>query len=240
MRSIQEFLWEQVKKMGKAHCPACGEQVALPEEFAAGFDSEVSCGHCGGRWALKELAGRSGGGDGLGRAARVARPEGTAVREIGLEDGTRAWVVPATGKSGGLVFFGGVWTAFTLFFVVAILVAEGEGWGFETVMGLLFTAGFLAVGVGLIVAGWRVARTEVRVAVGDYGLRMEKRQGERRKIKVLGRIDRVEIVVLYTANKRPVHGIEIEGEGRRIRFGAGLGRDEKEWLAGELRAAAGL
>jgi DNA-directed RNA polymerase subunit RPC12/RpoP len=240
MRSIQGFLWEQVRKMGKAHCPTCGEQIALPEELTAGFDTEVSCGHCGGRLPLKELAGRSGERGGLGQAAQVARPEGTAVREIGLEDGTRAWVVPATGKSGGLVFFGAVCTAFSLFFVVAMLGGEGLGGGFEVLFGFLILVVFLAVGVGLIVAGRRVAGTEVRVAVGDFGLRMEKRQGGRRKIKALGRIDRVEMVVLYTANKRPVHGIEIEGEGKRVRFGAGLGVEEKEWLAGELREAAGL
>ncbi len=48
-------------------------------------------------------------------------------------------------------------------------------------------------------------------------------------------IDSVAQSVFYLKNEMPVHGIEIRGRKRRLRFGSGLSTEEKSWLVGSLR-----
>lgn len=240
---LRWFLERKIRKnKSPLPCPQCQGVVQLPHRLnEALWDMLVTCPHCGHAAPLMEFAtDQSKTPEEKLAEGRIA-PTPPAATRITVEDtgSTRIWTLPAKGGCNFLLGFGTLWFLFSSAFMVAILFSISEG---SLVPPLAFISVFVLIGLGLIYGGLSQNYAHHVLIVDAVELVHERRMLGRIKRKSLPRddISSVELVVFYSENYKPVHGIEIKAGRRKIRFGSGLTPQEKAWLCEELRNAVNL
>lgn len=241
---LRWFLERKIRKYkSPLPCPQCQGLVQIPHRLNdALWDMLVTCPHCGNATPLMELATDQNKTPeeklAEGRIATTP-PE---VTRITVEDSgsSRIWTLPAKGGCNFLLVFGTLWFLFSSAFLVAMAfgtLVEGSWLAMVLVVGA-----FILVGVGLIYGGLSQNYAHHVLTVDAVELIHERRMLGRRKRTSLPRddISSVELVVFYSENYKPIHGIEIKAGSRKIRFGSALTPEEKAWLCEELRNAVSL
>lgn len=227
--------YRSVAKKGGLICPSCSAIARIIPESA---DQVLTCPACGTKatlheWAPKEGQPRNGSPD--------LPPAGTKIVKESNTPGTTTWKIPASGKSGGLLFFAIFWCAITGIvsggFLMAFLSGEKTSGGLPSWLLIPFFGIFWAVGLGMFYAAFRnkFARHQLTVDGSEVTLRREL-FGRTKDITLpVPGITSVSQVQFYQQNYQPVHGIEIRGTGGKIRFGSILTDEEKAWLVADLR-----
>jgi hypothetical protein len=216
-------------------CPKCG---AARHGSPADADAILDCA-CGYFGSLVEWTASAASGVRVGRAG--SPPPGTRITRSDYGR-VHAWEIPPSGKSGGLLVFGWIWTIFIALFYIVPLVAllQGAGEGFHSILSLLlFTLPFWAVGIGILYAGYRAKNAKHRVEIGDGVVSLTRDWRGKRKTKSLplGDVRSIGQVVFYSKNYTPVRGVEIKGATGKLRFGSTLSDEEKAWLVADFQQA---
>jgi hypothetical protein len=107
---------------------------------------------------------------------------------------------------------------------------------------LLILLLFVAVGVVLLYAGLRSKYAIHLLIVDPHSVILGRSLFGRTKQRALARttVRSVMKKVFYEQNYQPVYGVEVRGDGGKLRFGTMLDEGEKDWLVCELRRALGL
>jgi hypothetical protein len=167
-------------------------------------------------------------------------PAGTRIRREGTGTGECVWQIPASGKFGFFLFFGLFWTAITAAVSGAFLFGSPAG-GQETQPWFLypFFAIFWAIGLGMLYAAVRnkYARHRITVTRDLVALRREMFGRIKEKSLVTSQVASVAQIEFYQQNYQPVYGVEIRGQGGKLRFGTTLREEEKAWLVADIRRA---
>ena len=150
-----------------------------------------------------------------------------------------AWRIPAKGGCSFMLVFASAWLAFCAVFVAAVFFDKGDG---NTDGGALFISFFVLIGFGMLYAGLRMTRASHVVRLDSSEFAFERRFLGRttRKTWPRGSVRSVALVVFYTENYKPIHGIEVRGDHGRIRFGSAMEPTEKAWLCRDLSTKLGL
>jgi hypothetical protein len=216
-------------------CPQCG---AARHGSPADADAILNCA-CGYFGSVAEWTAGAASGIRVGRAG--SPPPGTRIARN--DDGrVHAWEIPPSGKSGGLLAFGWVWTIFIALFDAVPLVAllQGAEKDSHSILSLLlFTLPFWAVGIGILYAGYRAKNAKHRVEIGNGVVSLTRDWRGKRKMKSLP-LDGVQSIgqtVFYSKNYTPVRGVEIKGASGKLRFGSTLSDEEKAWLVADFQQA---
>lgn len=215
-------------------CPRCEG----PGEETGGT---VTCRDCGFVGALMEwLQATSGAPSGqVGSPPRNSR-----IKQHEPSPGAVAFDVPATGKSGGLLFFALLWIGATAVGSVGLLFAirtQGIDWSdsdlpIEFVPLILIV--FWAVGLGLLSAGLRAKFSKHLLVLHDKTLICVSEFFGKKKTSSFpfSGITSIAVIEFYRSNYEPVYGVEIRSASKKFRFGTSLDDDEKGWLVAELKA----
>ena len=240
LQKVESSALNHAARNGGLRCPNCGASHAAPNVSPGDL---LDCPECGGRSVARSWV--SSGGAPRGWADR--RPVDTEIQRKSRDDGALMWDIPATGKSGGFLFFAIFWCTITGVvsggFLMALLFgepAEGKDSVSPVVIApmlLLFFGIFWAIGLGMfyVAARNKWARTRV-VVTGDeviLGRRLFGRVTEKRVKR--SEVDDVRTEEFYRSNETPVYGITIQAGKRRLKFGTVLREDEKGWLAADIR-----
>ncbi|RYD39675.1 MAG: DUF2244 domain-containing protein [Verrucomicrobiaceae bacterium] len=245
MSGVLKKLWERAEAAGYRSmasknllvCPACGTR---PGEIPKGPVEVIACPSCGVRASAAEWA-ASSVSNGTASPDSVAPPSGTRITRSGSDGGEVVWNIPASGNSGGLMFFVILWCSITAIVSCGFLMAFLKGDGIKGNMPawalVLFFGLFWAVGIGMSYAALRskYARHRISAGAGRVVLRRELFGRSTEKSLDMAGINSVSREVFYQKNYRPVHGIEIKGAGGKLRFGSMLTEDEKAWLVDEMK-----
>ena len=146
-------------------CPACG---ARAEGDGMQPSQVIRCAHCGTSASLTEWIVKPG----LTVAADPDRPPaGTKITRDGGPSGEVVWSIPASGRSGGLMFFGIFWCAITGLVSSGFLAAFLQGQMKDTPglarLGMMaFFLLFWAVGIGMLYAALRNKYARHRLVAG--------------------------------------------------------------------------
>jgi hypothetical protein len=227
---------------GVLACPSCG---AKPLGIPANASETLTCSGCGTRASAKEWASAGRPGELVGNPDRP--PAGTKITRGNDASGASVWDIPASGKSGGLLVFAVLWCSIIALvsggFLFAYLSGEpiqnkGPGKSPDWVI-IPFLSVFWAVGLGMFYAGFRnkFAKHRIAVSVDAVSLRREFFGKVRDKSLPLAGINAVSQVEFYQKNYQPVHGVEIRGNGGKLRFGSILTPEEKAWLVADIGRA---
>jgi hypothetical protein len=227
---------------GTLACPSCG---AKPSGTPANVSGILTCSACGTRASANEWAAAGRPGELVGNPD--SPPVGTKITRGNDASGASVWNIPASGKSGGLLFFAVFWCAITALvsggFLFAFLSGEaitnkGPGKAPDWVL-IPFFSLFWAVGLGMFYAGFRnkFAKHRLTVDAGSVTLRRELFGKARDRSLPAAAIKQVSQVEFYQKNYQPVHGIEIRGDAGKLRFGSILTAEEKAWLVADIRRA---
>jgi uncharacterized membrane protein len=219
---------------GSLACPQCGAPFAgRPTE-----PSEViTCGSCQHFGSTSEWVARSlSPGAKRGRAG--SPPPNTRIQREAIGS-TVVWDVPPSGKSGGLVVFGWIWTTFIAVLTSLVLYGllfgtPGDGWPV-----ILFLIPFWSVGIGLLYVGYRMKNARHKIVIGDgtVTIAREWRGKMKKKSLPLAGLEAIHQTVFYSKNYTPVYGIELKGKDGKLRFGSSLEEAEKAWLVAEFKEA---
>lgn len=238
-------LWEKAEAAGYRSmasrgllaCPSCG---ARRSDVPEGPVQLLSCPSCGIRASAAEWTGSSVTNH-VAPTDPVVPPSGTRITRSGDNPCEVVWKIPASGKSGGLLFFAIFWCAITAIvsgcFLMAFLTRkEVDG---DMPMGTLipFFGLFWALGLGMSYAAFRSKYARHRISSGPERVVLRRELFGRSTEKALDAagITGVSCEVFYQKNYRPVFGIEIRGSGGKLRFGSMLTEEEKAWLVADMR-----
>lgn len=239
-KKIQEKLeaanFKSAVAKGVLACPSCG---AKPPRTPANASETLTCSACGTRASATEWAAAGRPGELVGNPDRP--PAGTKITRETDAAGTKAWNIPASGKSGGLLFFAICWCAITgvvssgflfAFFSGKSINDQGPDW-----VVIPFIGAFWAAGLGMFYAGFRnkFAKHRLTVGAGSVTLRRELFGKARDKSLPTAGIKMVSQAEFYQKNYQPVYGVEIRGEGGKLRFGSVLTAEEKAWLVADIQ-----
>ncbi|RYD19409.1 MAG: hypothetical protein EOP88_19050 [Verrucomicrobiaceae bacterium] len=237
LENTQSAGFRSMASRGLLVCPSCGSK---PGDLPAGPVEVIACPSCGTRasaaeWTGTPLAGTAADPD------PVALPAGSRIIRSGDGSGEVVWHIPASGNSGGLLFFAIFWCAITAIVSGAFLVAfltggEIKGEMPEWVL-IPFFGIFWAVGLGMFYAGFRSKYARHRITAGPYRVVLLRELFGRSTEKCLAAagITSVSREVFYQKNYRAVFGVEIKGAGGKLRFGSTLTDDEKTWLVADMK-----
>jgi len=233
---LDKFIAKLAKGKGLLKCPRCGEKAG---RISAG-DEVVVCGACDYRgsvteWAMRGVSEQSGAEVDPDQA-----PEGTKILRRELGGKSVAWEVPPTGKGGGLLGFGILWTGFVAVFTAVFGTAafagkvEGDGPAWLPVVLLI---PFWLVGFVMLYFGLRFKYARHLVVVDLRQVVLVRSLFNRTKRRTLERntMRSVEKREFYKQNYQPVYGIELKGEDGKLRFGTTLTEEEKDWLVADIR-----
>lgn len=221
-------------------CPGCG---VVRMDLAGDPKRLITCSSCGHVAAASDWLGSLRSGKITGRVDQP--PANTAITKHQAGSST-IWEIPPSGRSGGMLLFGWIWTGFSVLILGGIsygMVSDGDS---SSSVEKLFPIGmlvlFLSIGVGMLYAAYRSKNAKHQVTVG--GGMMTLRREWRGKVKELSlpiseRICIAE-VVFYSVNDNPVFGIEVKGGSSKFRFGSSLTPAEKGWLVADFRKAIGV
>lgn len=176
-----------------------------------------------------------------------ARPAGSSIEVKHFEDGISITVPPAGLWKGsrGLFGFGVLWCGFMTVFtsmmvgIGAFGKVEGNVW-----LMLLFVAVFWIVGLGMLLGGINMGRRQAGLAVAG-GTLMVLQTGIFGKKQREWSLSEVKAICVgpsgMEVNDTPVMQLQIhDANGKKLGLLAGRSDEELEWLARELRVAAGV
>jgi hypothetical protein len=240
LQKIESSAFQHAARKGELRCPNCGASLASP---SASPGDVLDCPECGGHSVARSWV--SSGGPPRGWADRP--PADTKIQRKSRDDGALMWDIPASGKSGGFLFFAIIWCTITGLvsggFLMAFLFGEpakGKDSVSPVVIGpilLLFFGIFWAIGLGMfyVAARNKWARTRVVVTSDEVilGRRLFGRVMEKRVPR--SEVSEVNTEEFYQSNDTPVYGIAIHAGKRKLKFGTVLREDEKGWLAADIR-----
>lgn len=239
------MLHRVLKKFGqKAHhhlsksaaCPRCvevGRRVT---------GETYTCDSCGFVGAPPEWQSTTGP---TGKVGQI--PPDTKITRRDLTTGGVVFMIPASGRSGGMLGFGIVWLSFTALVTLLLIIAsflgkvESDIDAAPWLLGLgmtLFSALFWMVGIGLIYFGLRakLAKHVIRLENGQIDYVREFGRKRKHTIMAYEDVSSITATVFYTRNYQPVYGIEIRDANNKARFGTTLTDSEKGWLVAEFNA----
>ncbi len=220
-------------KEGTLVCPDCGARAGdLPPEW----DQLMKCGECGARAPLPEWVAN----DGIVRGRADLPPAFTKIRREEDGSGGTIWHVPASGKVGFLLVFGILWLGFTFLLTVNVIreyirvIWNGNEMPDHTLG--LFLLVFNAAGLVMLWFGLRQKFLRHRLTASGGGVTLASEMLGREKESSLqpGSVTSVAQKEFYRQNYQPVYGIEIRGDGGKLRFGSVLTQDEKAWLVADI------
>jgi hypothetical protein len=226
-------------KQGRLQCPNCSAKpLTIPTEW----NQTITCAQCGTIASPTEWAISTTPGVVQGRADEP--PAGTKIIRETNTSGIVEWKIPASGKSGGLMFFATLWCAITASVSGAFLfglgtekkmdhAASDRWWLFG------FFALFWAIGLGMFYAALRNRCVRHRLTIDQNNLTLHRELFGKTTDKALPleSIKSIAQVQFYQQNYEPVYGIEIRGKGGKLRFGSILSAEEKAWLVADLKQA---
>jgi hypothetical protein len=218
-------------------CPACSNQ---PRATPSAADDVITCDRCGTAASALEWSSTAPA------PQLVANPdEPPASTRITRETGALGaitWNIPASGKSGGLIFFAAFWCLITAVVTGAAVFSEkGPRWeGGDPVNPwflVLFLGVFWAVGIGMAYAACRSKYAKHRLIADAKNITLRRELFGRAKEKSLPAesVESISAVEFYQRNYQPVHGIEIRSPQGKLRFGSTLMEPEKAWLIADLK-----
>ncbi|MCP5559711.1 MAG: hypothetical protein H7A55_18340 [Verrucomicrobiaceae bacterium] len=229
----------------ETRCPDCLQVVeAVPITAEALWDTRLDCPSCGAAFSYADTVktgNRSERHIGtVSNRVEVARPTHSRI-EVAEKEGVRGWHLPPRKGCNFLLGFGTVWTLFSSgLFSVFAFAGPASGQAEAKWVPLLMGGVFVVIGLGILYAGIRMSRIRHWIWVTDEALLHEQQFfGTRRQIYARNGIRSVELVVFYTQNYEPVHGIEIVGAEGKLRFGSGLDAEDKAWLCQDIRRTLG-
>ncbi|MGV3531758.1 MAG: zinc ribbon domain-containing protein, partial [Chthoniobacteraceae bacterium] len=242
LSSINRRLIEFAKAKAKpVRCNGCGEtfKPIADQEIASWADmvGATTCPRCG---AQVELLGAraSDRGDHLAPDEPLPQPPGSRIERHEISASEFLYHIPATGKSGFLLFFAILWNGFLLFFLAIMFFAPASGANSANRLPLaLFLIPFFAVGAGMGYAALRAKYASHLLFLGPEMIRLQRQLFGRRTNRDLPttEVTGAGQKVFYTQNYKPVYGVEIAAGRRKIRFGSALAEDDKRWLCAEVR-----
>jgi len=224
---------------GDLNCPRCG---SAPAEVPAEPDDLLCCDTCANVGSVAEWGEATDpAGDPAGRTDEVLRRP-PWIERLGEPPGDCEWRLPASGKSGGLLVFAGIWCAIVGVISGGFLLALVGGGTLEgnlpTWALIPFFGVFWAVGAGMLYAGLRAKHASHVLTVGLSRVSLRRRLFGRESEQAIPRegLGRAAKVSFYQQNNEPVFGIELRSSGGKIRFGSSLSNDEKDWLIQDINA----
>jgi len=232
MGRLEKLARRMARKKGQMPCPECGEAQKVPPR-----QTEVAtCTACGFRGSHNEWAIRLLNAEDEGYPNPDIPPADTRITRKELAPGTVAWEIPPSGKAGGLLGFGIIWTAFICFWTVGVILGSDEGDG-GNLTGPLFSIPFWAVGIGMLYFGLRAKYAFHLLMVDPKTVVLARSFFKRTSRKALRRstLKSAEKKEFYQQNYTPVYGVEIKGKDGKIRFGTTLREEEKNWLVADLQ-----
>lgn len=236
-RLVRAILRSELSR-GALKCPACQTPAATLPDHPDGI---LTCPHCGHRASVAEHRAANHPGPGHGDPDRP--PPDTPIRESAPDPATRVWRIPASGTSGGMLFFGSFWTAITALvsggFLMATLQGQDTDGDIPEWALIPFFLLFWSVGLGFLYFGFRNKYATQEITLTATELSHRRNFGRSSQVRSLPRqeIHSISQVVFYTQNYTPVHGIEIRAAHGKIRFGSVLKDEEKAWLTAALHRA---
>jgi hypothetical protein len=238
LQRLVSALEQQQLKMAAAKgtlaCPQCGESPAMPPTKPEAILTCEACGHFGSasEWVPANLS---------APASRAGVPPGGTRIQRETLGATVVWDIPPSGKSGGLIAFGWVWTTFIAFFTSLVLYSFlfGTPGKDNGPLGFLFLIPFWVVGLGMLHIGYRMKNARHKVVIGDgkVTLTREWRGKVKKKSLPLAELETIHQTVFYSKNYTPVYGIELKCRRGKLRFGSSLKETDKAWLVAEFKAA---
>jgi len=244
---VSWFLNRQMRKAGakaKILCPSCRANVPPPRlEPELLWDAVMECPECGHVAGLMSFGAKASQTpeervvEQQEKGEEVPTPPTTRITVENTGMG-RVWNVPAKGGCNFLLGFGTVWLTFTSLFLVGVLNSKKL-----EMFPVMFVGVFMLIGLGILFAGLQMSRASHVLELDVVDFVHTKNFLGRRRCRVLPResIVSVEMVVFYTQNYQPVHGIEIRSNRKKkIRFGSALTPGEKAWLCQDIRRALEL
>jgi uncharacterized membrane protein len=234
------FINRQARKASaKIHCPAC-KAVVPPIRLHPDllWEAVVECPQCGHVSPLPSFispAAKTEEERFVESEEPVSQPASTRIVVEDAGSGRR-WEVPAKGGCSFMLVFGTLWLTFSTFMAV-VVASSADHW-----IPIAFISVFVLIGLGLLYFALLGSRARHTLELDAVELVHTRRFLGRTKRKAFPResIRSVKLVVFYEQNYKPIHGIEIMGERRKIRFGSVLTPEEKAWLCQDLRQALGL
>lgn len=237
-------LWEKAEaanykaaaKRGSLACPQCG---AKPGGATAKSKDVIACAHCGTRATAFEWSTTLTPGAAIAQADKA--PAHTRITRMADASGAVTWKIPASGKSGGLLFFGIFWCSITAVLTGAFLFGDTEiksNDGFPMgVFLILFFGLFWAVGIGMLYAACRSKYASHQVTLDQFAITLRRELFGRTKDKSLptANIKSISQIEFYQKNYQPVHGIEVKASTGKLRFGSMLTDEEKAWLVADMK-----
>lgn len=233
-----------LRKQRVTSCPRCHEKFALPPVMTDRlWEERIDCIHCGHALSLLEVLQftKSRLEEQVNEGAtHIEQPANLRIRTEHSAD-KQVWNIPRKGGVNFLMFFGTFWLAICSFFNYAAFFGQIQG-DFPSWALFLFIGVFDLIGIGTLFAGLRMAYSRHRLALSAVQLVHERHFLGHVSWKSIhpAHITSIELEVFYTENYEPVYGLEICGDGQKIRFGSELSPEEKAWLCQELRIALGL
>ncbi len=224
-------------------CPGCGISNQTRNLVSGQVLTCASCGYFGS--ALEWITKPSSSPPSDPQRIPTSPPPGT---RITLEPrmGGILWNIPATGKSGGLLPVGWIWTLLCLTMGVIVLWLGITGTGsindqpatVERALGMeLMMIPFHLIGILMLYFGYRMKFASHQLAIGRGRIALTRRWLGRAKEKSIAiqDLESIQQVVFYSRNYQPVHGIEIKGGRKKLRFGSSLTEAEKAWLVAQFQ-----
>jgi hypothetical protein len=233
---VDKVIGALARAKGPLKCPECGEKTGWVKRG----EQVVRCEGCGFHGSVMEWAVKGKEDAEAAEADADSPPEDTKIVRRELGGGSVAWEVPPTGKGGGLLGFGIIWTGFiavfTALWVPALIRGEVEGNMPDWVRGV-FLVPFWVVGLVVSYFGLRFKYARHLVVVDLHEVVMVRSLFKRSKRRALERksMRSVEKKEFYRQNYQPVHGIELKGADGKLRFGTTLTEEEKDWLVEDIR-----
>ena len=236
LQLIETANFKGALKRGELTCPDCGEK---PAKLPVTAQDILACNHCGTQasaleWAVSGTKHR--------HAANPDKPPaGTKITRQVEPGGTVVWNIPASGKSGGFLFFAIFWCGLTGLITLAALFGDSDfrSSGSFPIQWIVipFFLIFWAVGLTLLYIACRNRFGKNRITVSKESITLGRElfgKSTHRSLS-LESIQSISQVEFYQSNYQPVYGIEIRGKTGKLRFGSILSNDEKSWLVADLK-----
>lgn len=224
-------------------CPRCGIGTQARGVVSGQVLTCQSCGYFGSalEWVMKPDSPPSARPEDI----PTSPPPGTRIT-LEPKMGGMVWKIPASGKSGGLLLVGWIWTLLCLTMGVIVLWLGITGTGsindqpatVERALGMeLMMIPFHLIGIVMLYFGYRTKFASHQLAVGRGRIALTRRWLGRAKEKsmVISEVQTIQQVEFYSKNYQPVHGIEIKGARKKLRFGSSLTEAEKAWLVAQFQ-----
>ena len=223
-----QFASSQIKDFT---CPKCGLTFApFKDHDLTSFSDDVVCPKCDFTMPFKAA---------MATQAEVKanppgpceRPEGSRIERKVVSATELLFYIPATGSSRGLLFLGGLCSVISLT-VFLFILSKDPDW-----KPLTLSTAFIAVGAGLVYAGFRMAFAVHLLYLSPERIRLQRQLFKRSKNFDLttSRLTTVKKAEFYQENYKPVYGLLIASPEGKIRFGSTLMEEEKNWLRWEIR-----